>query len=425
MSEKIHVLIVDDLPETRENVRKLLQFEPDVEVIAQAGDGEQAVQMAEKHSPDVILMDINMPGRDGISASQAITRAVPSAQIIIMSVQSEADYLRRAMLAGARDFLMKPFSGDELMAAIRRVYETRPMIVPTTVAAGAGAAAGQAAQDVVEGHTVVVYSPKGGSGCTTISINMAVLLAQQEHSVVLVDGSLQFGDIYVSLNMRPSRTIVDLIDRVEELDADLISSVLLDHESGLKVLLAPPRPEMAELVHAEHMEKILRRLAQLYDYVIVDTPSSLNDVTLSVLDVADRIILVAQQSLSSVTNNRRFFDLLDELNYDIGKAMLVINRTSEKHGISVKDVSGALKRPVIVAIQSDEVSAVGAENRGQPLVMSNRGRRDTLNQAFGQLVSIIEAEFEPEEDEAAVAANGSSPAAKKKKKGFLGGLFGS
>lgn len=138
MSEKIRVLIVDDLPETRENVRKLLQFESDIEVIAQAGTGDQAVELAKQHKPDIILMDINMPGLDGISASQAITQSVPSAQIIIMSVQSEADYLRRAMLAGARDFLMKPFSGDELVSAVRRVYQMRPVVVAPAVSEQVG-----------------------------------------------------------------------------------------------------------------------------------------------------------------------------------------------------------------------------------------------------------------------------------------------
>ena len=132
MADKIRVLIVDDIPETRENVRKLLQFEPDMEVIGQAGNGEQAIEMAKEFRPDIILMDINMPGVDGISASKAISQAVPSAQTIIMSVQSESDYIRKAMLAGARDFLMKPFSGDEISVAIRRVHETRPKV---TVAA--------------------------------------------------------------------------------------------------------------------------------------------------------------------------------------------------------------------------------------------------------------------------------------------------
>ncbi|NJN55274.1 MAG: response regulator transcription factor, partial [Anaerolineae bacterium] len=128
MAGNIRVLIVDDLPETRENVRKLLQFESDIEVIGQAGTGEEAVQMAKEHQPDIILMDINMPGIDGIGASQQITESVPSVQIIIMSVQSDPNYLRRAMMAGARDFLTKPFGGDELVAAIRRVHDKRPTV---------------------------------------------------------------------------------------------------------------------------------------------------------------------------------------------------------------------------------------------------------------------------------------------------------
>ena len=126
MTEKISVLIVDDIPETRENVRKLLQFESDLNVIGHAATGGEAIRMVEEQKPDVVLMDINMPDSDGIAASQTITKNVPGTQIIIMSVQSEADYLRRAMLAGARDFLMKPFSGDELVEAVRRIHETRP-----------------------------------------------------------------------------------------------------------------------------------------------------------------------------------------------------------------------------------------------------------------------------------------------------------
>jgi pilus assembly protein CpaE len=422
MADKIRILIVDDLPETRENVRKLLQFEPDVEVVAQAGDGNQAVQLAEKHEPDVVLMDINMPGQDGISASQQITRAVPSAQIIIMSVQSEADYLRRAMLAGARDFLMKPFSGDELMAAIRRVYETRPAIAPFMVTGDGTAGTAGGGADVVDGHVLTVYSPKGGSGCTTIAINLAVNLAMKGHNTALVDASLQFGDVGVTLNLRPTTTIVDLIDRITELDADLISSVMLEHDSGLKVLLAPARPEMADLITADHMEVLLQRLARLFDYVIVDTPSGLNDVTLSTLDVADRIILVTQQSLSSLTNTRRFFDLMDELHYDINKTMLVVNRASDKLGISVKDVADALKRSVIVAIQANDVAVIGAADRAQPLVSTSRGKKDAFKTSFSKLTTAIEDIFGDDASDNVVASNGS--VATKQKKGFFARLFG-
>ena len=426
MADKIRVLIVDDSPETRENVRKLLQFERDVEVVAQAGDGDQAVDLAKQHQPDVILMDINMPGRDGISASQIITRAVPVAQIIIMSVQSEADYLRRAMLAGARDFLMKPFSADELMAAIRRVYDTRPTIVPMAAMATGGAAGAAAQKAASQGKVIAVYSPKGGSGCTTIAINTAVALASRGHKIALIDASLQFGDVAVTLNMRPTTSIVDLIDRVKELDADLVTSVMIEHSSGARALLAPPRPEMAELVTAEHMDALLKSIAQQFDYVIVDTQSALNDVTLDVLDVADRVVLVTQQSLSCLTNARRFFDLFDELNYDLGKLMLVVNRTHDKLGISVKDVGSALKRPILATVPADEIVVTNSADRGEPLTSSSRGRRDPLVNAYYKIAEIIEKEFSDgdSEDDAPVASGKQAGGKKPAKKSFFARLFG-
>ncbi|MFN2221137.1 MAG: response regulator, partial [Candidatus Promineifilaceae bacterium] len=272
MADNIRILIVDDIPETRENVRKLLQFESDLEVIGHAATGGEAIEMAVKHRPDVILMDINMPDADGIVASQRITEKVPGTQVIIMSVQSEADYLRRAMLAGARDFLMKPFSGDELVEAVRNVYRSRPTPVAPALSLATAAAAGVGGTDGRRarlGKILTVFSPKGGIGCTTVAVNTAVAMAEAGHKTVLIDGSLQFGDVAVMLNLKSSASIVDLVERVGDLDADLISSVLLTHESGLRVLLAPPRPEMAELVRAADVKKLLEAMRILFDFVVV------------------------------------------------------------------------------------------------------------------------------------------------------------
>src|SRR5438552_10973938 len=121
--EKIRILIVDDIAETRDNLAKLIGFEPDMEVAGTADGGQAAVNMAKKERPNVILMDINMPDMDGITATEIISNTVPDAPIIMMSVQGEQDYLRRSMLAGAREFLVKPFSADELINAIRHVHE--------------------------------------------------------------------------------------------------------------------------------------------------------------------------------------------------------------------------------------------------------------------------------------------------------------
>lgn len=390
MSDNIRVLIVDDLPETRENVRKLLQFEQDIEVVNQAGTGEQAIEMAQADQPDIILMDINMPGIDGIGASQRISELVPRAQVIIMSVQSDSDYLRRAMMAGARDFLTKPFGGDELVAAIRRVYDKRPTITAASPrgqqVAGVPAAA---APEVTTGNIVAVFSPKGGSGCSTIAINLGVSLAKSGFNTALVDGSLQFGDVAVMLNMKPVTSVLDLSDNANDLDNDLISSVLQKHQSSLNVLLAPPRPEMAEVITEESMKEMLDSLRQMYDFILVDTSSSLNGITLGILDTADRIVLVTQQNLPSLKNVSRFFDLSQSLEYDSEKVSLVVNRASDKRGISVKDISNTLKRPVIMTIPDDDSSVNTAIDQGVPLLTGSNKRRPVsmaINKLADQLV---------------------------------------
>src|SRR5262245_52833115 len=122
---KIRVIVVDDLKETRDSVTIMLQFEPDVEVIGQGASGIEGVDLVKKLRPDVVVMDVNMPGMDGITASREMVEAVPGTQIIIMSVQSDRDYLRGAMRAGARDFLTKPFSVDELLSTVRNAYQRR------------------------------------------------------------------------------------------------------------------------------------------------------------------------------------------------------------------------------------------------------------------------------------------------------------
>src|SRR5688500_7098775 len=122
MADQIRVLIVDDIPETRDHLTKLLGFESDIDVVGSAASGAEAIALATSLTPDVVLMDINMPDMDGIAATELLGRAVPTASVVMMSVQGEADYLRRSMLAGAREFLVKPFSSDELTASIRQVY---------------------------------------------------------------------------------------------------------------------------------------------------------------------------------------------------------------------------------------------------------------------------------------------------------------
>ena len=374
--EKIRVLIVDDIPETRENLRKLLQFEADIEVVGQASTGEEGIESVRQHRPHVVLMDINMPGLDGISASEAIAREVPSSQVVMMSVQSESDYVRRAMLAGARDFLTKPFSSDELLVTIRRVYErgkNAPVLVPATPEGGDPLRPSTKSQ-AHKGKVVTFFSPKGGVGCSVIAANFAVALAQSGKSTVLVDADLPFGDMGVLLDVQGTRSIVDLAQRFEEIDSDLVSSVLTAHSSGLKVLLAPPRPEMAELITTTHMQTIIGLLRSRFDYVVVDTFTALQDVMLTALDQADRIILVATPDIPCIKDTRLFFDVASQLDYGPEKVILILNFVEKNRGIASTDIENTLKCPVHTTIPVDYRTVMFSINQGVPFVMREPGK---------------------------------------------------
>jgi len=375
--EKFRVLIVDDVAETRENVRKLLQFESDIDVVAAARTGREAIQICQEANPDVVLMDINMPDMDGIAATEEIRQKMPSVQVVILSVQGDQNYMRRAMLVGARDFLTKPPMPDELVAAIRRAgkmaREERSKASQVYVTSQGGSNQPLKASVLNRGKIVLVYSPKGGTGCTTVAVNLAVALHNDETRVVIVDANLQFGDVAIFLNEQGKNTVLDLAPRVEELDPDIVDDVMIKNAAtGVHVLASPSRPENAEKINAEQFSKLLRYLRQLYAYVVVDSSAYLTDITLSVMDIADAIILIATQDIPSIKNDRLFLDLLLTLNIPTDKVAFVMNKFDKRIAISAERVGENLKQEVIAVIPLDERTVIPAVNRGVPFMLDNK-----------------------------------------------------
>jgi pilus assembly protein CpaE len=374
MADQIRVLVVDDIPETRDHLTKLLGFESDIEVIGSAASGREAIQMASKLHPDVVLMDINMPDMDGISATEQLATSAPGTAVVMMSVQGEADYLRRSMLAGAREFLVKPFSSDELTASIRQVSSRereKASRIGIATAVGPGATGGGASDG---GLVVAVFSPKGGVGRTTVAVNLAVAAAAElGKKVVVLDGSFQFGDVGVLLNLNPrSKSIADVVQVLEAGDLDSIDTFLLDHNSGVRVLLAPPSPEVAETITPAIVKKVLESLRQNHDLVVVDCTAFFNDTTLAILDTADVILTMLSLEITSIKNMRLFLEVAEQLGYESGKVRLVLNRADSTLGIRVADVEHSIGRKVDETIVSDGRSVVYALNRGIPFFVSNR-----------------------------------------------------
>ncbi len=361
--EKVKVVVVDDSSETRSNVKTLLSFEKRIEIIGEAKNGEEAVFIAKEARPDIILMDINMPVMDGIRATEEITMNVPESTVIIMSVQGEQEYIKKAMAAGARDFLNKPFSGDDLNRTVLKAWEMEVRRRERIAA--------PESKEEIKSKIITVFSTKGGVGKTTIASNLAVGIARSsKKKVVLVDLDLQFGDIAIMLNVSVKNTISDLIKEINQLDRELADEYLVTHFSGVRVLPAPVKPEYAEYITASHIEKIIGALKESYHYIIIDTPASFHETVLASLDISDRILFVSTLDLPTIKNVKSGLDVMESLRYPKGKVSIILNKASEQFGIKYRDFENTLKHPVWRFVPEDSQTVVTSANKGFPFVMT-------------------------------------------------------
>jgi pilus assembly protein CpaE len=404
--DKFRVLIVDDVADTRENVRKLLQFEGDIEVVGAARTAREGIDLTQELDPDVVLMDINMPDMDGITATETIHGRSPHTQVVILSVQGDQSYMRRAMLAGARDFLTKPPMGDDLITALRRsgalAHEERAKAKParpqTPGGAMRGMAPGTAAATVLQGRVITFYSPKGGAGCTTLAVNLAVALHSEETPTVIVDASLQYGDVAMFFNEQGKNTLLDIAPRVEDLDPETVEQIMIKHQvSGLHILAAPQRPEQADKLTVQQFADVLESLRRMYSYIVLDTSSYLNDVTLAALDHSDAVVLVTTQDIPSIKNARLFLELLPGLGVDREHLIFVVNKYDKRIGITPDRIGENLKEKVGAVIPLDERTVIPAVNRGIPFMLDNSKMQPvargifTLAEAVRAQLAVLEA----------------------------------
>lgn len=396
MAGRIRVAIVDDVQESRDNVERLLRFEPDIEIVGSVARGADAIELAMEKQPHVILMDVNMPDMDGIQATTAIMGRMPNIGVIMMSVLNEPDTLRRSMLAGAREYLVKPFSLDELLNSVHSVYSLVSRI-PQPAAPTAVPAAMPVTSERPSGKATMlsVASSKGGVGRSMLATNLAVKLKEiSGKRVALVDADLSFGDVGVLMNTSDTKTILDAVPFRLQIDAEALESVFVEHASGVHMLLAPISPQDAEIVTPDLVRSILDVMTTMYDYIVVDTRPGFDDLNLVVYDMSDLMLLMVTMDMPAIKDARQFLEIAELLGYSGERIRVILNRSNTYSGIPAEEIGESLRRPLWGTIPDEPGPVLRSINEGVPIVSS--GSDSKVAQEVTRIVESYLEEHDPE-----------------------------
>jgi pilus assembly protein CpaE len=337
-----------DLTEELKGILEAQGYEVLTTVTGQAG-----IAMAERNRPSLILLDTDLPDIDGYEVCRTLRSnpATAKAAILMYSARAEVADKVAGFKAGANDYIVKPAAPAELVARIKAALRSEERSLA---------------------YIVALWGAKGGVGTTTIASNLSVALRLRTGKrVILMDASVLGGTLEVLLNLPPRHTIGDLLPRLHDLDTELLGSVLADHSSGIKVLLSTPWNENGNTPQPTQLERILAWLQPACDYIVLDTSPSLDESTLTVLQLADEVILVLTPEMTSLRNARLFLDVARTFGQEPQQFTLALNRYPIKGGLNLKAIEEALRTKVDVQIPPDQALVTFSINRGIPLVISH------------------------------------------------------
>jgi pilus assembly protein CpaE len=349
---QIRLLVIEDVPQVAQYIRGLLNAQAHVKLLDVLTDGSKAVANVEQLKPDVIIIDALLQGRvKGLQLASQLHQERTRVPVIILTVPQNP--IEPDPEHGVHAVLSMPFSGYDLMNRVQAVH-----------------LAFQSTEEGGSSRLFSIFAPKGGVGKTTIAFNLAVALGQQGKRVVLIDGSLQFGDLRALLKVpADAPSILDLpTDRIQNSD---LQDVLWRDPSGIDILLAPPRVEMAEMVTVRDVDKVLSILRRVYEIIVIDTPPALSDVNLAFLDASDTIIEIVTYDSTTIHNTIAVADAFRTIGYSASKVHYLVNRADSAGGIQSEDLARALGRVPEHSVVSDGRLVVQSNNEGVPFVIAS------------------------------------------------------
>jgi pilus assembly protein CpaE len=331
-------------------------------VTGEAGYGIEAVTVANEKSPDIFVVAVEEPVARSLQTVESLADAAPHTPAVVYSTMSDAAAVRRAMVAGARDYLIQPVKPEELVRSIHGVLEQEERKRMRL--------SGETLETAARGTVITVFGAKGGIGKTTISTNLATALVRATGSTVaLVDMDTRFGDVAIMMDVAVEQSIADLARRVDDLDRDQVRDYLVRHHSGAMILPAPLHPTEWRNLMPQHIEKIIGLLGQSFDYVVIDTPGTFNEIIAVTLEQASMVLLVTSMDIASIKDTALALEMLRAASISEDKVKLTINHCTSANSLREEDVQRVLEYDVFWRVPHD-LSVASSTQLGQPIVLT-------------------------------------------------------
>ena len=381
------VMIIDQDEPYRQEVQSMLT-PARLAVVADCGYGIEAATLAEETSPDLILVGVEEPTARAIHTIQTVQEILPNAPIIAYASSTDLAIVRPIMQSGVRDLLSRPLKAGELLAAIEAAMEGSESRTSDEPAIGANGVRASA------GSVVTVFGAKGGIGKTTITTNLAASIAKSTSaSVVVMDLDTRFGDVAIMLDVEPRYTVAQLASSVSTLDRETFRSALVEHESGAFVLPSPKHPNDWQVVQADEIKELIRFASRMFDYVLLDTPGTFNDIVATALEVSSEVLIVTSVDMASIKDTSFMLDLLESEAFPPERLMLTVNHANGANTIRGDDIGRVLGKPVFWEIPHDS-EVVYAAQVGKPVVLAKPRAKAAVS--FAGLASRITGQPAPE-----------------------------
>jgi pilus assembly protein CpaE len=368
MARNPKVIIIDQSVEGRSELHKMLSL-AHIAVLGEAGYGVEAHTLVDDVHPDCALIGVEEPVARGLQTVESLFAAFPDLPLVIYSTLQDGPAVRRGMLAGARDYLSQPVDSETVATSIRMVLtqEEQRSRRSTGDAAPAPTQAG--------GTVITVFGAKGGIGKTTISTNLASALVRETgQSVALVDMDTRFGDVAIMMDIPVDRNIADLTRQIDRVNRSNIKEYLVHHSSGVNILPAPSHPGDWNVVTPDHIEQVVRLLAQTHDFVILDTPGTFNEMVAAALEMATVVLLVTSMDVASIKDTVLALNMLRSWQFPREKVKLAINHSNVANSVKDRDVVRTLEYDVFWQIPYDE-SVTKSTQLGHPIVLTKPGSK--------------------------------------------------